>query len=353
MEKLHKYLTLFVFYFYVCVGVLIPALVSNADIDKSIYLPFLKVAIINSYDIEHVSGTPQMRGIINEVIKLDKQYQVDIQVWYMKSSTTYCTQEKVDYISKKIIDDVDKFNPDYIFVIDDAAFKNVGIPLSDKHKIFFSGINKPFINYKNDIVNIDSFSGVEENIPLDGFFKIMSKIEFYPSKIWIITDSSTTSFFLTHAFKSEISTKTNFQTEILVVNNISDLRRTLSSIQSKDAGIIFFTFQNLIDEDYKVSKSKRSLIKDILKYNKKHLEVCENTIYSKMGVGFSVSPDFYKMGMETGKLLTDSIHTSIWKNKVSKSDNIISINIKRLEELQFKWVYKKIIEEVDYSYATF
>jgi hypothetical protein len=54
--------------------------VSTSDLDKRDLLPILKIAIVNSYDIDHVCGSPQTQGIIHGLSKLDSKYQLDIQV---------------------------------------------------------------------------------------------------------------------------------------------------------------------------------------------------------------------------------------------------------------------------------
>jgi hypothetical protein len=101
----------------------------------------------------------------------------------MKTDITFTTQDKIEYISKKVIEDIKAFNPDHIFTVDDTAFKNVGIPFSKTHNVFFSGINKPFNEYlvSEDMDGL-KFSGIEEQLDMEKFFKIISKIEFYPSR---------------------------------------------------------------------------------------------------------------------------------------------------------------------------
>ena len=66
-----------------------------------------------------------------------------------------------------------------------------------------------------------------------------------------------------------------------------------------------------------------------------------------------LSPDFYKMGYTTAMIFKDSLLEESWNPSITLSDSLFSINIKRLEELGFIWVYNKIIEEVDGSYAVY
>lgn len=328
--------------------------VSTSDLNKNLLLPILKIAIVNSYDINHVCGSPQTQGIIRGLTKLDSKYQLDIQVWYMKTDVTFTTPDKIEYISKRVIDDIKSFNPDHIFTIDDTAFKNVGMHFSNTHKIFFSGINKPFNEYliAEDIDSLN-FCGVEEYLELDKFFKMISKIEFYPYKFWILADTTTSSFYLAQNYKSEIKKHSSFLSEIISISKSSELRSILSKLQNEKKGVIIYAFQSLIDDDYNITKTKKSLLPDMLKYNKSHLELCENCYYAKRGISLTLSPDFYKMGSDVSEMFVKYIETNIFQSSIIKSSNLFSINIKRLDDLEFKWVYNKIIEEVDGSYAIY
>jgi hypothetical protein len=67
----------------------------------------------------------------------------------------------------------------------------------------------------------------------------------------------------------------------------------------------------------------------------------------------TISPDFYKMGSDTAILFQEALLNNNWESKILSSQTKFSINIKRLEELNFGWIYSKIIEEVDGSYAVY
>lgn len=331
------------FYIVMMILIFVPVSISTANIDTRLILPIKKIAIVNSYDIEHVTGTPQTQGIVDHLLEsLGGKYQFDFQVWYMKTNTIYDNQEKVNYISNKIMMDINSFSPDYIFTIDDAAFKNIGIPLSLSYKVYFSGINKPFGTY--DLEN--PIYGVEEQIEINGLCRYFNLCDFYPYKVWIISDMSTVSHYLTQNYVNELK-RNKLMVEVIHISKISELLKTISDLQDEKKGVILYTFQNLKDEDYGGYRTKKQLIKDMLKYNKKHLELCENDHYAKMGISFVVGSDFYYMGKQVGMIFEQQ------KSEVIKSKTIISINIKRLEELGFNWMYREIIREVDNSYASY
>ena len=117
---------------------------------------------------------------------------------------------------------------------------------------------------ENDIL-MSNFSGVEEVIEMERFFKILSKIEFYPSKFWIISDTSTTSYYLSKYYKEYIDKNTSFNSELITLKTQSDLRSTLSRLQKEQTGVLIYSFQTLLDSDYGVIRSKRNSLNDMLK----------------------------------------------------------------------------------------
>lgn len=351
MERYVKILKMCLFWIYIWLFLVIPVSTSKANIEENQVLEILKIAIVNSYDIGHVCGTPQTQGIIDSLNKkLGNKYQFDFQVWYMKTDSVFDNQNKIDYIAKKVMSDIRNFGPDYIFVVDDAAFKSVGIPMSEDHDIFFTGLNKPLASYSE--ADQSKFYGVEEIIPLKRMFVMLDVIEYYPSKVWILSDTSTTSFYLTQGYKEEILKETSFKPEIHVLSRTSDLRKILSDLQKQKTGLIIHAYQNLVDDDYKYFIPKKYLVRDVLKYNKKHLDVFENCYYARNGVSMVVAPDFYKMGEQVAAIFEEYVGGSI-TYRVLTSKTIISINIQRLEELNMGWIYRKIIDKVDSSYVTY
>jgi hypothetical protein len=78
-------------------------------------------------------------------------------------------------------------------------------------------------------------------------------------------------------------------------------------LQREKLGVIIYAFQTLTDTDYNVVKSKKSVLDDMFKYNRKHLELCENFYYSQKGIAMTISPDFYKMGSDTAILFQEAL----------------------------------------------
>ena len=311
--------------------------------------PIYKLAIVNSYDYDHVCSAPQISGIISQLRKT-KGISFDTQVYYMKARKVHTTTYQRNSISTKIIKDVNEFNPDYVITTDDLAFEYIGIPLSKTKNILFSGLNKPFVEYK--ISNKEKFCGVEEKITLDNFIKILDEVKFYPYKFWIIKDNSSTGYYMAKNYVSELKNKSNYKLQEIQINSVRELREFIQKIQSEPKGIIVLSYQSLIDKDFDKIRTKEETLKDVLKYNSKHLELGGNYLYSKGGVAISIAPNFYKMGQLVGELLIENISDG-WKHSIKYPVNFLAINNQRLEELGFKSIYEKTINIVDMSYNAY
>lgn len=335
-----KYVILFLFIFFY------PFQLSLADFTHK---ETIKLAIINSYDYDHVCTAPQIAGIIKTLRTLDN-YEFDTQVYYMKARKVYISNIDRKYISNKIKNDIEKFEPDYIITTDDIAFEYVGIPMSKSYKILFSGLNKPFKEY--NIKNRNNFTGVEEKIILDKFIKILDEVKFSPFKIWIIKDNSTTGYFMAKNYIQEFKNKTNYKIQEVQINTIRELRTLIDDIQKEPKGVIVLSYQYLLDEDYNKIRPKDCTIQDLIKYNKKHLELGGNFLYSKEGVAISIAPNFYKMGELVSQLLIDNIKNG-WSSSIKYPVNFLAINNLRLKEIGFNNIYEKTINIVDQSYNAY
>jgi hypothetical protein len=140
-----------------------------------------KISIVNSYGINHIAEKPQLKGIIDTLYNSNKDFI--IENYYMDSRINNVTDKQRADVSKIIKNDIYKFNPDFIVTINDIAFKYIGADLSEDYKIIFTGINTPYIEYKNNIKNSKNISGVEEIINLDEFIFLLNKINYIPDTI--------------------------------------------------------------------------------------------------------------------------------------------------------------------------
>jgi hypothetical protein len=324
-----------------------PSSSSHAELKNN---HFIKIAIINSYDYDHICTAPQINGILKEIRKHHENITFDIESYYMQARTKNNTEIKRDNISKLIIEDVNKNKPDYIITTDDIAFEKCGIPLSEQYKIFFSGLNKPFSEY--NIKNVCNFAGVEERISLENVFRIFDNIRFMPNEMIIIKDRSVTGYYMAKNYYEEIKNRSNFKIKEYQIEYVYQLRKIIRDLQSNPKSVIILAFQQLKDE-YENSISKQNVVNELLYYNKKHLELGGNYLYSQFGISISCAPSFEKMGQLIGEMIIETIKTDTFKPKIKHPVNFISINIQRLSKLGFKDIYEESIETVDKSYHSY
>ena len=324
-----------------------PSSSSHAELKNN---HFVKLVIINSYDYDHICTAPQINGILKEIRKQHDNISFDIESYYMQSRTKNDNDVKRNNIAKMIIEDINKNKPDYIITTDDIAFEKCGIPLSENYKIFFSGLNKPFKEY--NISNSCQFAGVEERISLENIFRIFDNVRFTPNEMIIIKDRSVTGYYLAKNYYEEIKDKSTFKIKEYQIEYVHQLRKLLRELQSNPKSVIILAFQQLKDE-YDNSISKQDIVEEIIYYNRKHLELGANYLYSKFGISITCAPSFEKMGQMIAQLLIESINNNTFKHQIKYPVNFVAINSKRLTQLHFKDIYETTIETVDKSYHSY
>lgn len=308
-----------------------------------------KISIVNSYNLDHVGERPQLTAIIKSLNSSKNKFI--IENYYMLGRTKNIDNIKRKKIAKLIKSDINKFNPDFIITINDLAFKFIGCDLSENYKIIFSGLNTPLIDYNDIIKNSKNISGIKEIINLDEFINILKTIRFQPKTIWFIFDFCNKSINITELFYEEFRLKTNFKLKKKQIKNLSELRKFITKIQNDNRGVLIFLFQSINNDSLWLRK--QDILKDVIKFNKKHLEISDNIVCVRDGVAFAIAPHYYEMGIKVANIILNNIETKEWKNLYDKNSTIIAINNKRLLQLNMKDFYKKIIEVVEYSYDNY
>ena len=305
----------------------------------------IKFFMINSYDYNDPCTGPQVIGIEENVSEPLFAYKknADFFRFYMNTKTKNRDPLAQTAVAEEAMRRIEEIKPSYIVTTDDDAFKLVGIPLANKgFKVFASGINKQYKDYKKEY-NIDDSNTivVEETISLDQVFKLFEKTKFTPSSYYILYDDSDTSTYMLKNYTDELSGKGAI--EKFQVTDITSLRRYLSDLNSKPIGVIVLAFQRVRGEDGK-TMNKYDAIKDVLAFNKKHIELGGNPIYSKYGVAIACAPDFFSMGQTLGNAIYEAVTTDKFEHKEMKGVNSLAINSKRLSKLGAEFIIKTSLD---------
>ncbi|MBF0527606.1 MAG: hypothetical protein HQK56_21210 [Deltaproteobacteria bacterium] len=326
--------------FWICIGFLYlffsPRL-SSESAELSVATGDAKrIFIVSSYDEFHVCGNPQLQGILNN-IQDGYSKRLSITGAYMETLTRNNTPELHLKVSEAIIRDIKEFKPDLIITIDDDAFEHVGIPLSKDYPIFFSGINRFYSSYLeafSDIIYKPNIKGVEERISLSALVKIMERYKFSPKEFILLSDNTETSYYMTQNYISELKSKTNYHFSVIQITTLVELREFIKASQSRDKSVLVLTLQRVLDERGKMVP-KKDILREIYKYNSKHLELGANPLYAEFGIPICMAPDFSSMGSLLGVMVIKFLNKEPIERPILEPINSVSVNLKRLKELGF------------------
>ena len=307
----------------------------------------IKIFIVNSYHYDHFCTKPQIEGFKNYLSKYGQDYNFIIQSFYMETNIKNNSIPNKRYIGNLIIDKINKFNPDYIYLTDDNAFEYIGTKLSDKYKIITSGINKPFNSYLVNFADIkkENIIIIQELISLEKLNKLFDQLFFKPEKVYMLTEpngsKSETSFYMEENYTEQFK-KYNFSIIKLSIDNLDTLKYILSNINKDNSvNLIVLPIQRIFSNSHHRYLNKDEFIKFILAYNSRQLELGGNTLYSELGIGVCTSPSFEFMGELSAKTILDDVLHSNFNHTVILPPNDIYVNKKRLDELGLIYFYQK------------
>lgn len=320
--------------------------------------PKLKIVLVHSYTFDNIGTCPQRTGITHIIKDIDKKYAIDVEDFYMKTKLVNRNISDKNSIANALLWKILKINPDYVFTTDDMAFQYVGIPLANKgFKVFASGLNKNFSEYMHEYtIEKKNIICIEESIKLDPIFNIFKHVAFTPKTFYILYDNTVTSYFMCRDYIKGLTGK--YQVVEAQMETVNDLRKFLQKIQVDQPGVIIITLQRLYDPDANNYQGgyidKNNFFKEFQRINTKHLELCGNIFFSKVGYSLCCGPDFVYMGeilarkfLDVLEKRTNFIHTVI------QSDSFVSCNIRRLRELGFKNFADDAFTIIDKNYPSY
>jgi hypothetical protein len=273
----------------------------------------LKIVIVQSYNINHVCGEPQLTGILQSLKEHENLFSYTIKLFYMNSRYTNILEYAKKESAKEIYKQIEKNHPDVIFIVDDNAFKYLTIPyLIDKgYNIYFSGLNKPLSKYIEEypvlkfVINKLMF-GVEEYLVLDNFFNFLNCVNWeYRNNIYLLYDDTPTSIYLKDNWL-EYFKKYNYKPVLIKMETIQDVDNFFRN-NSDEYIIIVNTLQDILNIKIAESYNKPQMIiylHDMLK--NKGIQVTTNISSIKYGADIVSSIDFTRMGYLAAQMFFDN-----------------------------------------------
>ena len=330
--------------------------------------PQLVIVAVHSYNVNHPCTAPQEKGFLSRISELSNRYDVRIRTFYMDAKINNVTTGQRERAAEIILEKIRNTKPDFIYMSDDVAFEYVGIQLARRGymnsngtmtpvKMFVSGINRKLSDYITDTrrplpkESLPYIIAVEETIYLDKLFPILSRAHFRAAKWYIIWDQTETSDYMLQNYNREL-----LKFGVLPQNidtykfeTIEQLKKFIESTQNEQQGVYVLAFQALKDE------KKNLITKDALAWvftgrNLKHLELSGNPLFVQYGYAIGCGPDFEAMGVALSNHLVDVVMKTGFKGIILHTPTNVSINIKRLRELNLNGIVDENFNIIKQTY---
>jgi ABC-type uncharacterized transport system substrate-binding protein len=200
-----------------CAVIAAAALQSMTEAATAQSQPAKRVYIVQSYEKGHVCGEPQAEGILDALATggWEVGRNLTVQSYYMDTYRTNAAPEAMKAEGQKALAEIAQFKPDIVFVLDDAAVRQVMLPLIGRAdlSIVFSGMNGQPEIYNDPTHYLDSrahpggnVTGVYEKLYAAQSLKVMAQAvpALRSGKAVMITDGSPTGNGLTRQFELEL-----------------------------------------------------------------------------------------------------------------------------------------------------
>src|SRR5215813_1660542 len=210
--------------------------------------PANRVYIVQSYEKGHVCGEPQAEGILGALAAggWTVGRNLTVQSYYMDTYRTNAAPEAMQREGQKALQEIADFKPNIVFVLDDAAARQVMMPLVGRAdlSLVFSGMNGQPEMYNELSKYMDSrahpggnVTGVYEKLYVAQSLKVMAQAvpSLRGSKAVMITDFSPTGNGLTKQFELELGDMTDVKWEVRRVKDWSEYTALIGVLNKDDS----------------------------------------------------------------------------------------------------------------------
>jgi ABC-type uncharacterized transport system substrate-binding protein len=307
-----------------------------------------RVYIAASYEKNHICGGPQEEGVIKGLNKTGWFEGINLEVkrYYMDTKRKNTTLQAMKKEADIVFEQIRKFKPEILVVLDDNAFRELALPLADNKNlsVVFSGMNGQPEKYNAKKRFMDTRSkpggnitGVYEKLYVARSIKVMQSAipALKGKKIVGITDFSPTGNAITVQFEIELKNKPKGNDWEL--KRVKDWKEYISLIkelnEDDEVGAIYPVALRL-----KVSDSVVYTAPEIFKWtmeNSYKPEMALNYFFAKVGLFGGAAVDFKAMGFLTGKKAGQILNGENAGNLPIEDapDYAIVFNIKRAKAL--------------------
>ncbi|WP_321402177.1 ABC transporter substrate binding protein [Maridesulfovibrio sp.] len=280
------------------------------------------ILIVHSYDLDNICGAPQQQGVLESLAEAGFKAGKNLTVhqYAMNTKKENNTPELMAKQAAAVLEKIKKITPDVLVLLDDNAFRTVGLKLVDsKFNIVFSGMNGQPEDYDRKVKWMDSWSkpghnitGVYEKLHFIEACMVQKKIIPGLEKILVVTDNSPTGRAVLKQVRKEMNEAGNelgIEFQIRIASTWEEYVEIIRQTGTDSSiGTIYPAATLLKDRDGK-SHSTSEIIKWTVA-NSMIPGIPLNYSFSRLGMLGGVGVDFIAMGRQAGVMAAEILKGS-------------------------------------------
>lgn len=274
--------------------------------------PAKRIYIVQSYEKGHVCGEPQAEGILDALAASGWEVgrNLTVQSYHMDTYRTNATPEAMKREGEKALSEIAAFMPDIVFVLDDAAVRQVMMPLIGHAdlSVVFSGMNGQPEVYDGLRHYLDSrdrpgsnVTGVYEKLYAAQSLKVMAQAipALRSGKAVMITDGSPTGIGLTKQFEIELK-DSDIAWEVRPVRDWAEYMALIKTLNDDPAVKVIYPVALTLPVEGG-GRYAAAQIYDWTIANSRKPEMAINYFFARMGLFGGAVVNFSAMGRLAGQ----------------------------------------------------
>ncbi|WP_320172337.1 ABC transporter substrate binding protein [Maridesulfovibrio sp.] len=280
------------------------SLVSAADKEKK------TVFIVHSYSMKNICGAPQHQGVV-EALREKGFTEGDNLVIHASAMDTKRTNNTPELILKeadRVLKEINTVKPDIVVVLDDNAFRTVGLELVDTDvDVVFSGMNgqpedydrtRKWLNSRNKPGH--NITGVYEKLLVSDAFRVQKMILPNLEKILMVSDNSPTGTAVRKQFLMEApGNSSGIEFYLRIARSWEEYMEIIKEAdEDPQTGTIYSAATTLQDKDGRTHTTE-----EIIKWtvaNSRTPGIPLNYSFVRLGMLGGAGVDFIAMGRQAG-----------------------------------------------------
>jgi len=270
-----------------------------------------KVFILHSYELNHVCGQPQSKGVVHALEQAGfGRDEVEFGVYAMdtkrKNNTPALMAEQAEIARERI----EAFGPDVLVILDDNAFRTVALPLAGSDlPIVFSGMNNQPELYNATTQWMNSrgapghnVTGVYEKLHFATAVKVQKRIQPSLERVRIFSDNSPTGKAIVRQIKTELEqNQIPAKHDFFITDSWEEYQAAILAANGSNVDTLYPVALRLQDNNGKTYTAN-----DILTWTAKNStkpSIPLNFVFVELGLFGGAGVDFESMGRQAGAMV--------------------------------------------------